>query len=158
MPAYVQSNTQEGIIVATPSADQNFVGKEGYFARLLNYGASAVSGNPALASLPTLASGLPCLYVVEDGGDTSGASASKVKLRPLSPHRNVRAVFSVSAMGGIFITASGDGRAMPYIGANATPSTTSGGWVLGVTEEECQIGEYGLFRPLIVKPGGAILY
>jgi len=137
MPSYVQSNTQEGLIVATASGGGgSLYGKEGYFAQI------SPSGTSGFVILPAV-SGSICPYVIEEG-EASGATGTSVVLRPLTPSRNVRVYMAVTASAGAHIMCAALGAGTLYV-----PSANGKSYALGVLENYVvTAGTYGLMRPL----------
>ena len=120
----VQTNTQQGLI--TVPAQSDLSASVGCFAKI------DTSGYAALPSANGLA-----LYVIEDAYTSYGVY--QTVLRPLSPDRNVRVIANAVLTAGANVTTTSAGKAV---------AASSGGNILGVTEEACVVGQYVKSRPL----------
>jgi len=128
MPAFIQSSTQQGLVVKVASS--NLTDKEGYLVKLVDGTGDAtvaLSGNGELA-----------LFVVEDGG----ASGANVTCRPLDPNRNVRIISSGTIAGGAIVASDANGK---------IEAASSGDYAVGVLEEDAVAGQYALVRPFRFK-------
>lgn len=126
MSAYVQSNTQEGLIKRLVST-ATLVGKEGFLAKLVD-----ATGE---ATVELCGDGECALFVIEEGA----AVGSYATLRPLTQGANVRIVASGTIQGGVKVASDSAGK---------IATATAGEHVIGVLEEDCVSGQYALVRPV----------
>ena len=137
MPSFIQSNTQQGLIVRNPLPSVDFTNAEGLLAKI-----SSSSGNTIGLQYVDLAGvGDIPLYVVTEVEVATG-EAQRVTLQPLMNNRNVRGIASAAINAGVQVASAAGGQLR---------AATTGDYVIGITEDAVSAsGQYVLFRPAFV--------
>ena len=131
MPSFIQSNTQNGLIVRTPA--QDFTSAEGLLAK-----ATATALTVDLAGVGDLA-----LYVVTEVACPNGVdpTVQRVTLQPLDGSRNVRAICASAINAGAQVASTTGGK---------LHTAVTGDQIIGIAEDAVSStgGGYCLFRPV----------
>ena len=135
MPSFIQSNTQNGLIVRNPFPTTDFTNAEGLLAKV----SSSSGSTNGLQYIDLAGVGDLALYVVTEVEVATG-EAQRVTLQPLSSLRNTRAIAAAAINTGDKVASTTGG----YIHTAVT-----GDQIIGIAEDSASAsGAHLLFRPV----------